>query len=157
MTKIVKLLMKIPVPWIFVIIYILGLILEQFLGLKFKSLTSVLIFRVTGIVLFSFAVITASWSLIIFYRAHTTTTPGIRSVKLIVNGPCRISRNPMYVSLILAYIGEAGLLDQLCPLILLPLAIFYVSNIIIPVEEEFLEKEFKQEYLDYRNQVHRWL
>jgi protein-S-isoprenylcysteine O-methyltransferase Ste14 len=157
MMNVTRLLMRIPVPWVFVLVYIISLIPQYFLKLKFKTHLAANIFLIAGIVIFLFAAILASWSLIIFHKARTTTTPGIKSVRLITNGPYHVSRNPMYISLILAYIGEAGLLNQLCPLILLPAAIFYVNNVVIPVEEGQLSKEFGEEYPDYQKRVPRWL
>ena len=74
-----------------------------------------------------------------------------------MSGPYRISRNPMYVSLTLAYLGEAGFLSQLWPVMLLPLTLAYVNLIVIPLEEEVLKGDFKEEYENYCTRVHRWL
>jgi protein-S-isoprenylcysteine O-methyltransferase Ste14 len=63
----------------------------------------------------------------------------------------------MYISLILAYVEETGLLAQIWPLILLPLSLAYINFIVIPLEEEVLKNDFKEEYEKYCIQVHRWL
>jgi protein-S-isoprenylcysteine O-methyltransferase Ste14 len=63
----------------------------------------------------------------------------------------------MYISLILAYLGETGLLAQIWPLILLPLSLVYINFIVIPLEEKVLKNDFKEEYEKYCTQVHRWL
>lgn len=63
----------------------------------------------------------------------------------------------MYVSLILAYIGEAGFLTQLWPVIVLPFMLYYLNQVVIPLEEDILNKEFGKEYNDYSNQVRRWI
>lgn len=101
------------------------------------------------------AVIAGS-SLLIFHKQRTTTTPGESSSKLVTWGPYRFSRNPMYVGLILAYVGEAGLLKQAWPVVLLPLTVAYVNYIVIPVEEARLEAVFAAEYEQYRSRVRRW-
>lgn len=44
----------------------------------------------------------------------------------------------MYVGLAVAYVGEAGLLHQLFPLLLLPLTIGYLDRVVIPLEEKKL-------------------
>ncbi len=149
--------MKIPVPWIFVLGYLIGIPVQIFFNLKFKSPVIVKIYLITGIILFIIAAIIASWSLVIFHKAHTTTTPGMKSAKLIMKGPYQFSRNPMYISLILAYIGEAAILNHICPLFVLPILFCYVNNIIIKVEEDFLTKEFNADYLNYKKKVPRWL
>jgi protein-S-isoprenylcysteine O-methyltransferase Ste14 len=63
----------------------------------------------------------------------------------------------MYVGLILAYVGEAGILGQIWPVILLPLVIAYVNWIVIPLEESKLREVFSEEYDRYRKRVRRWL
>ncbi|HEV8261426.1 MAG TPA: methyltransferase [Burkholderiales bacterium] len=68
---------------------------------------------ITGGVLFSVGAVIAGCCLVIFRRARTTTVPGKSSVKLVTWGPYRFTRNPMYVGLVLAYLGEAGLLKQM--------------------------------------------
>jgi len=71
-------------------------------------------------------------------------------------GPYRFTRNPMYVGLVLAYLGEAGLLKQVWPVVLLPFTIAYLNWTVIPVEEAKLEEAFPYEYKQYRLQVRRW-
>ncbi len=63
----------------------------------------------------------------------------------------------MYVGLSLAYIGEAGILHQVAPVILLPLTITYLNRVVIPVEEGRLREVFGTEYDRYRNRVRRWI
>ena len=63
----------------------------------------------------------------------------------------------MYVGLILAYLGEAGILRQIWPVILFPLTVAYVNWIVIPVEESKLKEVFPEEYDQYRARVRRWL
>lgn len=68
---------------------------------------------VFGVSLFFIGALLATWSLFLFHRVNTTTTPGEKSIQLITSGPYRFSRNPMYVSLTLAYLGEAIFLTQI--------------------------------------------
>ena len=63
----------------------------------------------------------------------------------------------MYTGLVLAYIGEAGLLVQFWPLLILPLVVAYVNRVVIPVEEARLKEDFGSEYEQYRAKVRRWL
>jgi protein-S-isoprenylcysteine O-methyltransferase Ste14 len=63
----------------------------------------------------------------------------------------------MYVSLILAYLGEAGFLAQSWPVLVLPFILAYVNWIVIPLEEGILKKDFKEEYENYCALVGRWL
>jgi protein-S-isoprenylcysteine O-methyltransferase Ste14 len=109
---------------------------------------------VGGGVLFVVGAAIAGWGWLTFRRARTTTVPGQKPSLMVTWGPYRFSRNPMYVGLTLAYLGEAGLLQQLWPVILLPLTVAYV---VIPVEEGKLREVFGEEYTGYQARVRRWL
>jgi protein-S-isoprenylcysteine O-methyltransferase Ste14 len=113
--------------------------------------------RIVGIVALATGTGFAAWSLVIFHKAHTTTTPGERSTHLVTWGPYRYSRNPMYVSLILAYLGEAGILAQAWPILVLPLTVAYIHWIVISVEEARLREVFAAEYEQYCARVRRWI
>ena len=63
----------------------------------------------------------------------------------------------MYVGLTLAYLGEAGILRQIWPVLLLPLTLAYVNWTVIPVEEKKLREVFAEEYERYRAKVRRWI
>ena len=63
----------------------------------------------------------------------------------------------MYVALVLAYLGEAGILSQIVPLLLLPLVVAYLNGIVIRVEEARLSEAFDARYDAYRAEVSRWL
>src|ERR1700757_4420012 len=114
-----RLLMHIPVPWVFIITYLIGVSLE----FAYPFYTGTEPFRgvrVAGIVLLAIGTVIAFSGLLIFFRARTTTVPGRTSSKLVTWGPYRFSRNPMYVGLVVAYLGEAMILSQVWPLLLLP-------------------------------------
>ncbi len=151
-----KLIMKIPVPWVFVLTFLIGVCLQLIIPITL-TLNYTTAIKVIGGIIFLFASGIATWSLLIFHKLSTTTTAGETSKKLVTWGPYRFSRNPMYVSLILAYIGEVFLLIQIWPIILLPLVIAYINWIVIPVEETRLNKTFPDEYKNYCNHVRRWI
>jgi protein-S-isoprenylcysteine O-methyltransferase Ste14 len=152
-----KILLRIPVPWVFVITYLVGLLLQVLFPFSILSQNSLFFIKVIGIGIFGIGAFLASWSLIIFRKNRTTTTPGERSKRLILFGPYRFTRNPMYVSLTLAYLGEAGFLTHLWPVFVLPFVLAYVNWIVIPLEEDLLRKDFKEEYENYCAHVRRWI
>jgi protein-S-isoprenylcysteine O-methyltransferase Ste14 len=63
----------------------------------------------------------------------------------------------MYVGLVLAYVGEAGILRQIWPMLLLPLTVAYLNWVVIPVEERKLTEVFGEAYKQYQARVRRWL
>jgi protein-S-isoprenylcysteine O-methyltransferase Ste14 len=154
-----RFLMYVPVPWVYVLIYLLGAGLGSIWPINIlretprASLASV----TAGWLLLSVGVVMAVWCQVIFRRARTTTVPGKSSVKLVTWGPYCFTRNPMYVGLVLVYLGEAGLLKQVWPVLTLPLMLAYLNWTVIPVEEARLEEVFPREYEEYRSRVRRWI
>lgn len=148
-------LMHIPVPWVFVLTYLVGVCLE--LALRPGGASNRAAVTIAGGAAFLAGAVIAGWSWIIFHNNRTTTVPGRTSARLVTCGPYRLSRNPMYVGLTLGYVGEAGLLQQVWPLALLPLTIAYLNWIVIPVEEAKLREAFGQTYDSYQSRVRRWI
>jgi protein-S-isoprenylcysteine O-methyltransferase Ste14 len=146
--------MRIPVPWVYILAFLAGVGLDFFWSSHALASATV---SVVGWALVTLGSAIAGWSLLIFWKARTTTVPGKASAALVTWGPYRFTRNPMYVSLALVYLGEAGILQQIWPLALLPLVLAYVNWIVIPVEEAKLKEVFGVDYDDYRMQVRRWL
>jgi protein-S-isoprenylcysteine O-methyltransferase Ste14 len=151
-----RLLLHVPVPWIFVLTYLAGVAME-FAWPPWSVRTDGVSVGIAGGALFLLGAIVAGSSLVIFHRERTTTVPGRVSSKLVTWGPYGFSRNPMYTGLVFAYVGEAGILKQVWPLVLLPLTVAYVNWIVIPVEEARLKDVFRDEYEEYRSRVRRWL
>jgi protein-S-isoprenylcysteine O-methyltransferase Ste14 len=152
-----RLLMRVPVPWVFVLTYLLGAGLESLGRRHARSPEALVAVSVVGTFLFAAGAAIAAWSLLIFHKARTTTVPGKASTKLVTWGPYRISRNPMYVGLVLAYLGEAGILRLVWPVLVLPLTLAYVNWIVVPVEEARLREVFGRDYREYCARVRRWV
>ena len=96
-------------------------------------------------------------SISLFRRAHTHIVPSRPTTRLILCGPYRFTRNPMYVSLISLYVGLTLWFDALWPLALLPLVILTVRYGVIAREERYLERKFGRDYLLYKTRVRRWI
>ena len=90
-------------------------------------------------------------------RAKTALNPYRATTKVITSGPFRISRNPIYLGLTLAYLGVAIALDLMTAIALLPLVILLMNWGVISREEAYLETRFGEEYLRYKANVRRWL
>lgn len=152
-----RLLMRVPVPWVFVLSYLIGAGLEHLWPVRLGREVSGRVTTSAGVVLFAVGAVIAGWGLITFRRAGTTTVPGQSSSRLVTWGPYRFSRNPMYVGLATAYLGESLLLRQIWPAALLPIVLGYVNWVVIPVEQAKLTEVFAAEYGAYQRRVRRWL
>ena len=148
--------MALPVPWVFVLAYLAGVGLEfAFFGRGPAAGSNFIV--AAGMVLFAAGAVFAGWAWMLFYKARTTRVPGEASTALVTSGPYRVTRNPMYVGLALAYLGEAGMLKQVWPGALLPLVIAYLDRVVIPVEEARLREVFGERFRKYQSEVRRWL
>ncbi len=90
-------------------------------------------------------------------RHRTTIVPHHPVATLLTGGVYRLSRNPMYTGLSIAYLGLALLFGSWWPLTLWPLVIVAVRQLIIRPEEQYLTQRFGQTYTDYQSRVRRWL
>ena len=99
------------------------------------------------------------WSLLLFFKARTTFHPlqADRTSTLVTSGMYRVTRNPMYLGLLLLLIGWAILLGSLTPFLLLPLFVWVINSQQIQHEELVLEEKFGELYVEYKNKVRRWL
>jgi len=150
-------LMNVPVPWVFILTFLIGLGSQYLAPIIIQSADILLISRIAGIVLTFGGSLLAFSSLGIFRIARTTTVPFETPSKLITTGPYRFSRNPMYVGLTLIYLGVAGIQVQIWPVLLLPLLAIYIHRVVIPVEEVRLREVFGDDYEQYCARVRRWI
>jgi protein-S-isoprenylcysteine O-methyltransferase Ste14 len=90
--------------------------------------------------------------------SHNTTVEVDRNPSsLVTKRPYNYSRNPIYLGLLLIALGTAAILSSLSAFIA-PIPFFLVVNtIIIPFEENRLQKNFGIEYERYKESVRRWL
>lgn len=153
--RFLRALMHVPVPWVFVLTYLVGVALE-FVCFRNRTFSNTFFVTDLGIILFVAGAALAAWGWLIFRKTRTTRVPGEASTTLVTWGPYRFTRNPMYLGLIIAYLGEAGILRQVWPVLLLPLIFAYLNWIVIPVEEERLHQVFEAQYEVYRTAVGRW-
>jgi protein-S-isoprenylcysteine O-methyltransferase Ste14 len=147
----------VPVPWVFVLTYLAGAGVERVWPAPARPAGILVASQVAGALLLATGLALATWSLALFRRSRTTTIPGEFSSQLVTVGPYRFTRNPMYVALILAYLGESGMLAQIWPVLLLPLTVTYLHRSVIPVEETLLLERFGERYAGYRATVRRWI
>lgn len=98
-----------------------------------------------------------TWVAMLFSRRHTTIKPGEVSTSLLIAGPFRFSRNPIYLGMVFVLIGIAIALDSLMPWFVVPVFVALISLNVIPVEESMLAEAFGDEYATYRQRVRRWL
>ncbi len=134
------------------LMYGLSIILPQFsFPLPFKNTITIIIF------LFGLSI--AALGVVSFRRRETTVNPTRPSTasSLVASGVYRLSRNPMYLGLLMALIALGVYLAK--PLILLVVAtafVLYMNKYQIEPEEQALQRLFGEDFAAYKNTVRRW-
>ena len=97
------------------------------------------------------------WAIIVMRRSGESENPYRPTTKIVLRGPYRISRNPMYLQMILVCLGFAVLLSNAWILVLTPVGAWALQRFVIRPEEAYLERKFGEDYLSYKRRVRRWL
>jgi protein-S-isoprenylcysteine O-methyltransferase Ste14 len=79
------------------------------------------------------------------------------TTEIIEQGPFRITRNPMYLQMVLVCVGVAIILWNVWILLLTPLCAWLLQRLVIAPEEAYLERKFGERYLAYKRRVRRWI
>jgi protein-S-isoprenylcysteine O-methyltransferase Ste14 len=114
---------------------------EQFIGLLFVAVGAGL----------------SSFAAAIFQARETTRKPWGEPTAFVAQPPYTWTRNPMYLGLAATLFGLAIFFGSI--VMLLAPAVFFavIDRMVIPREEETMERLFGQEYRDYTYRVRRWI
>jgi len=94
-----------------------------------------------------------------FRRARTTLNPTKPedSSSLVSWGIYKITRNPMYLGLLLQLTAWAIFLSNWIAVLFLPVFVVYINRFQIVPEEQALTSLFAREFVAYQSRVRRWL
>jgi protein-S-isoprenylcysteine O-methyltransferase Ste14 len=98
-----------------------------------------------------------SWGMSTFARVRTGIMLQRAATELVTDGPYRWSRNPMYLGIIVMYVGAAFVLGSLWPLLFLPIILLLLVVVAIRREERYLRTTFGRAYEEYCRLVGRWI
>jgi protein-S-isoprenylcysteine O-methyltransferase Ste14 len=76
---------------------------------------------------------------------------------LITHGPFAVSRNPMFLSGLIVWLGWAIFYGSIAVGVAIPLFWAFSNYLKVPQEERGLEARFGDEFRDYKRRVPRWL
>jgi protein-S-isoprenylcysteine O-methyltransferase Ste14 len=112
-----------------------------------------------GIFLIIVGLILGTWCLIVLLiKGEGTPSFLYPPQKLVKDGPYKYCRNPMTLGAWMIFAGEALIFESLSLFLFLILIGIPMGTLwIIKYEEPFLEKKFKDDYLNYKKTVPRWI
>ena len=113
--------------------------------------------RYLGLAVVAPALALALWAAALFKHAGTGIVPFSPATSLVLSGPYRFTRNPMYLGLSGLLLGAALLMGSLTALVVVPAFMAVIAERFIGPEEAMLERSFGQAYLEYKARVRRWL
>jgi protein-S-isoprenylcysteine O-methyltransferase Ste14 len=90
-------------------------------------------------------------------RAGTSPNPRRPTTALVVTGPYRFTRHPLYLSMTIIYAGLALAVNAVVALVLLPVAVALIDRGPMVREERYMEQKFGDAYRAYKARVRRWL
>jgi protein-S-isoprenylcysteine O-methyltransferase Ste14 len=110
-----------------------------------------------GAVLMVIGIGMAGYSAFSFDRAGTPVVPFEPSTALVTGGFYRITRNPMYLGMVLLLLGFAMFLGTLGAFLPIPVFVLIIQEWFIKGEERFLEEIFGEQYVAFKKRVGRWI
>ncbi len=113
--------------------------------------------RLLGLLLLGAGLLLFLSSLRAMHQAGTDVRPDKPTSSLVVEGPYRFTRNPIYLGFTLFYAGITTLANSLPSALLLPLVLVAMRRGVIEREERYLERIFGEEYLLYNARARRWI
>ncbi|MES3033278.1 MAG: isoprenylcysteine carboxylmethyltransferase family protein [Gemmatimonadota bacterium] len=92
-----------------------------------------------------------------FARARTNPKPWKPTTALVIEGPYRYTRNPMYLGFTLLFVGVTCWVNSVWPLFALLVVLPAMQVGVIQREERYLERKFGAPYREYMQMVRRWI
>ena len=143
-------------PTIFAALLALGLLLHWFSPISAIPAPKQVLWAVGGFLAATSGILALS-ARSEMIRANTAIDPREATTRIVESGVFRISRNPMYLSLVLLLLGIAvGLNSAWLLLVCLPFVLIIHYGVVLR-EERYLENKFEDSYRRYKERVRRWI
>jgi protein-S-isoprenylcysteine O-methyltransferase Ste14 len=110
-----------------------------------------------GILVSAAVLLLGAWPVVLFRRSGQSEIPWTPTTSIVEHGPYRHTRNPMYLMMVCVCLGVAVIVANFWILLLTPLCALLLHRLAILPEEEYLERKFGPDYLEYKSRVRRWL
>ncbi len=89
--------------------------------------------------------------------AETNINPFKPTTAIVSSGPFRFTRNPLYLSVTLIYLGLTLAVNTWWAFLLLGPVLLFIHFGVVLREERYLERRFGESYREYRLRVRRYL
>lgn len=145
---------KIPALAVYVLFFAGGLLLDRTWPLPFRHGA---LGEIVGWLVLGLGVALIVWTLLTFLVRRVSPASFVPTSQLITGGPFAMSRHPLYLGGLVAYLGGALLGDLTWAMVAaIPLAIV-IQRFFVAREEAYLEEQFGDEFRAYAARVRRWI
>ncbi|MGA9725489.1 MAG: isoprenylcysteine carboxylmethyltransferase family protein [Candidatus Binatus sp.] len=114
-------------------------------------------YQVIGLLVVAGGVGVSCYAAAIFQARETTKKPWGEPSAFVAQPPYTWTRNPMYLGLATTLFGLAIFFSSIAMLIAPAVFFAVIDRMVIPREEETMERLFGQDYLAYKDRVRRWI
>lgn len=112
--------------------------------------------RMLGTGMIGAGLVFGGWAAKTMIGHGTSPDPHHPATELVVTGPFQYSRNPIYLSMLVTYLGICYRANLTWSMRLLPVIQILMREGVIEPEEDYLARRFGEEYLAYQGSVGRW-
>jgi len=145
-----------PPPIFVILVFLLSLLCQNIFPIT-KVLWQTSIPFLAGILCFVLGFIIAIPAIIKFRESKNTLITFKPTNSLQTSGIYKYSRNPMYLGLVIFYVGGSFFFGNLWSLLFIPLIVFTLTKFVIIKEEKYLQRKFGDSYNAYCKIVKRWI
>lgn len=145
-----------PPPLLYLAVFLVTIVIQRFIPLDNSFFGS------TTAMVGSFLFVAAGFAFMLpavlkFLQTKNTLIPVKPATSLQATGVYAVSRNPMYLGLLLIYIGVTFWIGNWWTFIFVPFLIVLINKLIIEKEERYLERAFGAPFTKYKKKVRRWI
>lgn len=147
---------RFPPPLVFLGAIVLGVIVQR-MAVPLKLALAVGLRVAAGVLVLACGVSLVVSARIFFQRTGQNPIPWKPTPELILQGPYRFTRNPMYLGVTLFVVGLGLALNNLWISLFAPPALLAVHFVAVLPEERYLAEKFGESYRSFLAQVRRYL
>lgn len=145
-------------PGIPLLAILLGVLLQRYWTVDLSSIFSAPVrYVIGGLIVIGAIVFLGFWSVTLFRKGGQSENPWKPTPHIEKRGPFSITRNPMYLQMVLVCLGVGIAMANGWILMLTPVVAWLLYALAIKPEERYLEEKFGEEYLAYKRTVRRWI
>jgi protein-S-isoprenylcysteine O-methyltransferase Ste14 len=97
------------------------------------------------------------WSVFLLRRDGQSENPWKPTFRIVSQGPFRVTRNPMYLQMVIVCVAVAIAMMNWWILLLAPVCAWLLQILAILPEEAYLTEKFGDAYRSYKQSTRRWI